>query len=497
MIRKRKSNIEENGDIEANIEAELMEGGILFGQRSSSINKINESLNKNIENDKKEINKIKKKNENKLNPFFSAISLNSNKNNNIINNDEPINWDKLEKCESIEHIHGRRSKNKKRVHILDSDKKKEKRRSSIDELCNKYDKEVKDLLQNFEFMSFSQLFKNPFDPNMNRDEKIVRIFYYSGFTFLPYIGWVIASIYGSFSKGKNNKNIISLRIISSIQTVVLGLIIITILVLINMSNNNMMQCELNGISFKKKLVKEGGYNIVFFGPRSTNDWMESKLAQISEDLEFNVYSINYPNTKNRIIPEKNQTFLKTALECASIKHSHTILFSFQLESALKYTIPFLETNEILGFFSFLKRYPKNKSTINKRGNENIIYFSPLEQSLYDIYTSLTFRKCQNEQNEYYNTFHIVHNSFNKYRIRCSKNLARDYSIIANNFKFSTIGVDKKESKYEEEDFKEAVDGFYQYLLLIRSILSEDDLEHYRNILCKSNLCEEKGSVCVI
>ncbi|EAA21418.1 hypothetical protein [Plasmodium yoelii yoelii] len=215
MIRKRKSNIEENGDIEANIEAELMEGGILFGQRSSSINKINESLNKNIENDKKEINKIKKKNENKLNPFFSAISLNSNKNNNIINNDEPINWDKLEKCESIEHIHGRRSKNKKRVHILDSDKKKEKRRSSIDELCNKYDKEVKDLLQNFEFMSFSQLFKNPFDPNMNRDEKMM------------------ASIYGSFSKGKNNKNIISLRIISSIQTVVLGLIIITILVLIN------------------------------------------------------------------------------------------------------------------------------------------------------------------------------------------------------------------------------------------------------------------------
>lgn len=173
MIRKRKSNIEENGDIEANIEAELMEGGILFGQRSSSINKINESLNKNIENDKKEINKIKKKNENKLNPFFSAISLNSNKNNNIINNDEPINWDKLEKCESIEHIHGRRSKNKKRVHILDSDKKKEKRRSSIDELCNKYDKEVKDLLQNFEFMSFSQLFKNPFDPNMNRDEKMM------------------------------------------------------------------------------------------------------------------------------------------------------------------------------------------------------------------------------------------------------------------------------------------------------------------------------------
>lgn len=77
------------------------------------------------------------------------------------------------------------------------------------------------------------------------------------------------------------------------------------------------------------------------------------------------------------------------------------------------------------------------------------------------------------------------------------NLAQDYSIIANNFKFSTIGVDEKESKYEEEDFKEAVDGFYQYLLLIRSIIFEDDLEHYRNILCKSNLCEEKGSVCIL
>ncbi|CAD2100974.1 conserved Plasmodium protein, unknown function [Plasmodium vinckei lentum] len=497
MIRKRKSNVEENGDIEASIEAELMEGGSLFAQRGSSINNINGSLNKDIENDKKEINEIKKKTENELNPFFSAMSLNSNKNNNIINSNGSINLDKLEKCESIEHIHSRRSKNKKSVHTLDSDTRKEKRSSSIDDLCTKYEKEVKDLLQNFEFMSFSQLFKNPFDPNMNRDEKIVRIFYYSGFTFLPYIGWVLASIYGSFSKGKNIKNIISLRIISSIQSVFLGLIAIAILILINTNNNNMMQCELNGISFKKKLVKEGGYNIVFFGPRSTNDWMQSQLAQISENLEFNIYSINYPNIKNKIVSENHQTFLKTALECASIKNSHTVLFSFQLESALKYTIPFLETNEILGFFSFWKRYPKNKSTIEKGENENIIYFSPLEQNLYDIYTSLTFRKCQNEKNEYYNIFHIVHHSFNKYRIRYSDNLARDYSIIANNFKFGAIGADEKESKYEEEDFKGAVDGFYQYLLLIRSIIFEDDLEHYKNILCKSNLCEENGSVCVL
>ncbi|SBS88413.1 conserved Plasmodium protein, unknown function [Plasmodium malariae] len=78
-----------------------------------------------------------------------------------------------------------------------------------------------------------------------------------------------------------------------------------------------------------------------------------------------------------------------------------------------------------------------------------------------------------------------------------KNLAEDYSIIVNNFNFNTIGVEEKESKYDDDDFNEVTDDFYQYLAFVRDIISQKNLEFYRKMLCKNTLCESKGSVCVL
>ncbi|KOB88672.1 hypothetical protein PFDG_03255 [Plasmodium falciparum Dd2] len=246
-----------------------------------------------------------------------------------------------------------------------------------------------------------------------------------------------------------------------------------------------------------ELIKDSKYNIVFFGPRSTDEWMGSVLAKISKDLNFNVYTINYPNLKNQIIKRKKNVFLKDAFSCARLKLSNVILFSFQIESALNFTIPFLEKNEILGFLSFSKKFPKSTPTIQNKEKGNIIYFAPVEKNLYDVYVSLTLRLCQNKNRQKYNIMYIVHHSFDKYQIRCSKKLADDYSINVNNFNFNTIGDEEKGTKYIDADFNEVIDDFYQFLVFIRDIISQNNLEFYRKMLCNNIMCESKGAICAL
>ncbi|GAW82429.1 hypothetical protein, conserved [Plasmodium gonderi] len=506
MIRKRKSKVVENDEFEGNNEQELMEGQGLYRKNNSAMKCMEDKYEVEGEGNRTEGTELK---------IFEKLKSSSYSNNRAHvqeNKIEVRNFAEIECGASIENEKiSEREETMQSLNTMDqinychsgninrlkANKKNEAKFKGIDELCDKYDKEVQNLLENFDHLSFSWLFKNPFHPTIGRDEKIVRIFYYCGFSFLPYLGWVIASIFGSFCKEKKNNNIVTLRIISSIQCAFFGLVIILIVAVINMNNRSALQCKYDGISFKKKLVKDAKYNVVFFGPMSTEDWMNSRLAKISEDLQFNIYTISYPNIKNRIIKRKHHVFLKDALSCAKLKHSYVILFSFQIESALNFTIPFLEKNEILGFLSFSKKFPKMAPTLENKGQENIIYFTPTEKSFYDIYSSITLRMCRNEQKKYYNILHVIHHSFNKYRIRCVKNLAEDYSIIMNNFNFNTIGVDDKGTKYEDDDFKEVIDDFYQYLAFVRDIISQKNLEFYRKMLCKNIMCDSNGSACVL
>ncbi|KAI4836637.1 hypothetical protein MKS88_004436 [Plasmodium brasilianum] len=464
MIRKRKSKITEQEEVKENKQNELMEGAYLFNKKDSSIKSMEEIF---VEGECQDIKYTESK---KLNKHVNTLSTSNNNNNNDAENKNG----KERKDKNIENVENpltvslTNSEQNEHINDLKNETNGNYKNSEIifkgiDEICDKYDKEVQNLLENFEFLSFSRLFKNPFDATISRDEKIVRIFYYSGFSFLPYLGWVIASIYGSFCKRKNDKNIISVKDNTN-----------------NLNNRSTLQCKYEGVSFKKKLVKDAKYNVVFFGPMSTDDWMKSKLAKIAEDLQFNIYTVSYPNIKNHIIKRKKNTFLKDALACAKLKYSKVILFSFQIQSALDFVIPFLET-----------------PSVENKGKENIIYFAPMEKNIYDIYSSITLRMCQNEHKKYYNILYIVQHSFNKYRIRCAKNLAEDYSIIVNNFNFNTIGVEEKESKYDDDDFNEVTDDFYQYLAFVRDIISQKNLEFYRKMLCKNTLCESKGSVCVL
>ncbi|CAA9989485.1 conserved Plasmodium protein, unknown function [Plasmodium knowlesi strain H] len=507
MIRKRKSKVAENEQVEVGKEEELMEGQCVLTKKDSAMKCVEEISEKGRE----EVNYTKIKESGTLETITYASSP---KDSAHVREDKSSvrNCDEMKRRENSMHDEITDKEENIRSSITleqlnyesspsmdrsESQKNEEMKFKGIDELCNKYDKEVQNLLEIFDHLSFSWLFKNPFCPTISRDEKIVRIFYYSGFSLFPYLGWVIASIFGSFCKERNNKNIVSLRIISSIQCAFFGFMIVLIMAVINMNNRSALQCKYEGISIKKKLVKDSKYNVVFFGPMSTDDWMSSRVAKIAEDLQFNVYTISYPNIKNRLIKRKRHVFLKDALACAKLKYSRVILFSFQIESAVNFTIPFLERSQVLGFLSYSKKYPKKAPMLENEGQEKIIYFTPDEKNLYDIYISLRLRICKNEQKKYYNILHIIHHSFNKYRIRCAQNLAEDYSITVNNFNFNTTGVENKGEKYEDEDFKEVIDDFYQYLAFIRDIISQNNLEFYRKMLCENTMCDSKGSVCVL
>ncbi|ETW33673.1 hypothetical protein PFTANZ_05640 [Plasmodium falciparum Tanzania (2000708)] len=545
MIRKRKSKIGDNEQEEGKNEEgeEAMEGLFLYNKKDSAIKSIEEVY----ENEEKNQN-----NESSTNKGITGNYNMDQMEDRIYHEDEEGSINN-EYDDSVEA----RKLNTLQKLVMENNNTDEMKSKTIDELFDKYDKEIQSLIENFELLKFSQLFKNPFGPNISRDERItnlwipskncftracynkrkydhkisknyklvkkkdpveilfgtgeihiayvtddihlgdikvknqefglasyisddpfsdmqfdglfglgisddkkkkqliydsipknileknmfaiyypknvdddgaitfggydkkVRIFYYSGFSFLPYLGWVIASIYASFCKEKYKKNIVSIRIICSIQCALIGFIILLIIAIINWNNEQAMLCKYEGISFKKELIKDSKYNIVFFGPRSTDEWMGSVLAKISKDLNFNVYTISYPNLKNQIIKRKKNVFLKDAFSCAKLKLSNVILFSFQIESALNFTIPFLEKNEILGFLSFSKKFPKSTPTIQNKEKGNIIYFAPVEKNLYDVYVSLTLRLCQNKNRQKYNIMYIVHHSFDKYQIRCS------------------------------------------------------------------------------
>ncbi|CDO67120.1 conserved Plasmodium protein, unknown function [Plasmodium reichenowi] len=485
MIRKRKSKIGDNEQEDGKNEEgeEAMEGLFLYNKKDSAIKSIEEVY----ENEEKNQN-----NESSTNKGITG-NYNMDKMEDRIYHENEEGSINNEYDDSVEA----RKLNTLQKLIMENNNTDEMKSKTIDELFDKYDKEIQSLIENFELLKFSQLFKNPFGPNISRDERIVRIFYYSGFSFLPYLGWVIASIYASFCKEKYKKNIVSIRIICSIQCALIGFIILLIIAIINWNNEQAMLCKYEGISFKKELIKDSKYNIVFFGPRSTDEWMGSVLAKISKDLNFNVYTISYPNLKNQIIKRKKNVFLKDAFSCARLKLSNVILFSFQIESALNFTIPFLEKNEILGFLSFSKKFPKSTPTIQVKEKGNIIYFAPVEKNLYDVYISLTLRLCQNKNRQKYNIMYIVHHSFDKYQIRCSKKLADDYSINVNNFNFNTIGDEEKGTKYIDADFNEVIDDFYQFLVFIRDIISQNNLEFYRKMLCNNIMCESKGAICAL
>ncbi|KJP86351.1 hypothetical protein AK88_03984 [Plasmodium fragile] len=506
MIRKRKSKVEENEQVELGKEQELMEGQCSFTKKDSAM-----KIVEDIKGTGEEVKYTQVK-ESRILDKMSYVSSPKGSAHLREKKSSVRSYDEMKGGENSTHeenadkeeIIGRSTTMEQlnyepspSMYRSKTHKNEQVKFKGIDELCNKYDTEVQNLLDNFDRLSFSWLFKNPFGSTIIRDEKIIRIFYYSGFCLLPYLGWVIASIFGSFCKDRNNKNIASLRIISSIQCAFFGLMIVLIMAVINMNNRSVLQCKYDGISIKKKLVNDSKYNVVFFGPMSTDDWMSSRLAKIAEDLQFNVYTISYPNIKNKLIKRKRHVFLKDALACAKLKYSRVILFSFQIESAVNFTIPFLERREVLGFLSYSKKYPKKAPMLENQGQEDIIYFTPDEKNLYDIYISLRLRMCKNEQKKYYNILHIIHRSFNKYRIRCAQNLAEDYSIIVNNFNFNTIGVEDKGEKYEDDDFKEVIDDFYQYLAFVRDIISQKNLEFYRKMLCKNTMCDSKGSVCVL
>ncbi|ETW58639.1 hypothetical protein PFMC_05736 [Plasmodium falciparum CAMP/Malaysia] len=383
MIRKRKSKIGDNEQEDGKNEEgeEAMEGLFLYNKKDSAIKSIEEVY----ENEEKNQN-----NESSTNKGITGNYNMDQMEDRIYHEDEEGSINN-EYDDSVEA----RKLNTLQKLVMENNNTDEMKSKTIDELFDKYDKEIQSLIENFELLKFSQLFKNPFGPNISRDERIVRIFYYSGFSFLPYLGWVIASIYASFCKEKYKKNIVSIRIICSIQCALIGFIILLIIAIINWNNEQAMLCKYEGISFKKELIKDSKYNIVFFGPRSTDEWMGSVLAKISKDLNFNVYTISYPNLKNQIIKRKKNVFLKDAFSCARLKLSNVILFSFQIESALNFTIPFLEKNEILGFLSFSKKFPKKFDGLfglgisDDKKKKQLIYDSIpkniLEKNMFAIY----------------------------------------------------------------------------------------------------------------
>ncbi|GAB67928.1 hypothetical protein PCYB_124940 [Plasmodium cynomolgi strain B] len=255
MIRKRKSKVEENEQVEVGNEQELMEGQCVFTKKDSAMKSVGE-----INETGEEVNYTQVKDSRTLDMMTYASShkgsahLRENK-SSVRNCDEMKRGANSthEEIPDREEIIGRSitmeqlnyepspSMNRSKTH-----KNEEVKFKGIDELCNKYDKEVKNLLENFDHLSFS----------------CVRIFYYSGFSLLPYLGWVIASIFGSFCKERNNKNISSLRIISSIQCAFFGLMIVLIMAVINMNSRSALQCKYDGISIKKsnKLERKTRYD---------------------------------------------------------------------------------------------------------------------------------------------------------------------------------------------------------------------------------------------
>lgn len=493
MIRKRKSKTGEE-DANQEIDADLMEGNFPFTKK--------ESVSKEEE---PSLDKIKKKISVKPVPTTTNVI----QTNLMATVDTPKDQHEYAKLiENMENPVGdiiglSKSNRLSRIGItnnIETEKtdSKDKQDDIINKIYSKCDTETKEIIESFKFIKFTDLFSNPFNPTISRDEKIVRIFYLSGFCIFPVAGWALAIFYSMFCKEKHaNKKIVSIKILSAIQMAIAGIIIFVVVSLLTRSDYTVNFCKSKNVITRTKFIKGSQYSVVFFGPIQTTDWMNSRLAKIAENFKFNICAIGFPNTAHRVIKSKRHQFLKNALHCASLKPQNVVLFSYQLESATNYTIPYLEYNDnILGFFSFNKKF-KRKNPLKQDPNKKYeVYLTPQNKIFYDIYNSIALNICkQDKQKKFAQTHYIVHHSFNKYHIRCSNKLTRDYNAVINNFSYNTTGDEEKPSKHEESDFNEAVDDFHQFLAFIKDIISNKNIEYYKNLLCKNIMCEEKGVVC--
>ncbi|SBS96795.1 hypothetical protein, conserved [Plasmodium ovale curtisi] len=197
MIRKRKSKIAENEPVEENVEKELMGDSCFLGKKDSAMKSMEEVFDNGVRFKEVECQDIKhnagRKSENKPHSISSTYTLNSD-----MKNDAYVkSYDEMERGKSSQMERGKKEGNgcsnediynqdttihqnsvqRNRIHISENESKGiyqngETKRNSIDELCAKYDKEVQKVLDNFEFLTFSRLFKNPFDSTISRDEKM-------------------------------------------------------------------------------------------------------------------------------------------------------------------------------------------------------------------------------------------------------------------------------------------------------------------------------------
>lgn len=500
MIRKRKSKTGEDANQE--IDADLMEGNFPFTKKES----VSKEVEPSLENTKKitSVNPVNPVNfVNPVTPINNVIPT------NITTIETPKDQHEYVKLiENMENPIGdiiglSGSKRLSRIGItnnVESEKNdpENKKDDIINKIYIKCDTETKEIIESFKFIQFSDLFRNPFNPTISKDEKIVRIFYLSGFCILPVLGWTIAIFYSMFCKEKHtNKKIISIKILSAIQTALVGMIICVVIFLLTTSDYSVNFCKSQNVITRTKFIKNSKYTVVFFGPIQTIDFMDSRLAKIAENFKFNICAIGFPNTEHSAIKSERHQFLKNALHCASLKPQDVVLFSYQLESANNYTIPYLEYNSnILGFFSFNKKF-KRKNPLKKDPQKKYeVYLTPQNKIFYDIYNSIALNICkQDKQKKFVQTHYIVHHSFNKYHIRCSDKLTRDYNAVINNFSYNTTGDEEKPENHEESDFDEVVDDFHQFLAFIKDIISKNNIEYYKNLLCQNIMCEEKGVVC--
>lgn len=160
MIRKRKSKIGDNEQEDGKNEEgeEAMEGLFLYNKKDSAIKSIEEVY----ENEEKNQN-----NESSTNKDITGNYNMDQMEDRIYHEDEEGSINN-EYDDSVEA----RKLNTLQKLVMENNNTDEMKSKTIDELFDKYDKEIQSLIENFELLKFSQLFKNPFGPNISRDERM-------------------------------------------------------------------------------------------------------------------------------------------------------------------------------------------------------------------------------------------------------------------------------------------------------------------------------------
>ncbi|KOB58261.1 hypothetical protein PFHG_00003 [Plasmodium falciparum HB3] len=160
MIRKRKSKIGDNEQEDGKNEEgeEAMEGLFLYNKKDSAIKSIEEVY----ENEEKNQN-----NESSTNKGITGNYNMDQMEDRIYHEDEEGSINN-EYDDSVEA----RKLNTLQKLVMENNNTDEMKSKTIDELFDKYDKEIQSLIENFELLKFSQLFKNPFGPNISRDERM-------------------------------------------------------------------------------------------------------------------------------------------------------------------------------------------------------------------------------------------------------------------------------------------------------------------------------------